>query len=742
MQKFGNVLKCAAAIAVMGASALSAAAQGAYRLTPQIEGSNGLIIKDLGNGEWEFETTGSHPVDPFFVAKTDKPVPFGTHYMLSFDGFAGQDMGKVLVFVGAKHDNAHLVEYPNLPRSEGWMNTAIDLSQAVEKPDEPFNQVRITLGAANHPGKKVRIRNLCLREPSTVERKAAEGRFDKIAQDRALSKRLDEYLDKKFDAKIRSVSYKDGKIRVRGSLPRGMKDYENIYLAEIPMWTDVTNLTKDSDIYLEPLDSGTFRKSFSRIVENKRDRLISGWAVVEEKDGRYELLSAMHYLDDDDIEPRADMPMADPRSLKGIGGCPMDHEDMEILQIATATFNLLPHTFVFTSDAPNREPYEYAGRTFYIDMNNIKGLDNDMLHAAAKNMMVSAIVLIPKGHHEPDGSWLKMVAHPDAYESAAFALPYLENEDSILAYAAAISFITERYSRPDGKYGRIHNYVIHNEINAAFFWTSAGDKTLLTYLDIYQKSMRMTQIYARLYDSHAKTLISLDHDWLRTDGDPRVYQGKHLMENLVRFSRQEGDFEWGIAFHPYAQNIFNPRVWEDPDAQLSFDTPYLTFKNLEVIDTWAKMPEHAYKKKVMREIQLTEQGVNTRNYEKESLDENAVGVGYTWKRIEPLTSITTYAYHLWGDAPEEGGLLLGLRKLPEWAYKEDPRGKKPAWFLFKDYDTPEWPKWNKFCLDYLGLQSWDDIYSDFAKQHKQVSEGGRFRYKKLSELEKERAKDN
>ena len=59
---------------------------------------------------------------------------------------------------------------------------------------------------------------------------------------------------------------------------------------------------------------------------------------------------------------------------------------------------------------------------------------------------------------------------------------------------------------------------------------------------------------------------------------------------LLDFSAAEGDFDWAIAYHPYPQNLFDPRVWADTEATFTFDTPKITYKNLEVLDAWVRQP--------------------------------------------------------------------------------------------------------------------------------------------------------
>ena len=174
-------------------------------------------------------------------------------------------------------------------------------------------------------------------------------------------------------------------------------------------------------------------------------------------------------------------------------------------------------------------------------------------------------------------------------------MPNFTDRAGVEAYAAAMNFLAERYSRPDSRFGRIHHWIMHNEVDSGFYWTTAGDKSLITYLDLYQKSLRLACLVARQYDANAKPLISLDHCWTRNP-DPRGYAARDMLDRLVDFSRQEGDFPWGIAFHPYAADLFNPRTWEDRETTFAFDTPLITFRNLEVLDAWVRQPRVAFQK--------------------------------------------------------------------------------------------------------------------------------------------------
>ncbi|MDR1156362.1 MAG: DUF5722 domain-containing protein [Bacteroidales bacterium] len=680
-------------------------------LTPRQKDYNHMTLT-YDRYEWEVSTTAN---DPYLFVDADIPVNIKTHYILSFESFNTAEMLPLLLYVGAPLNSSHIIDTYTLPRTEGWTVNAYDISATLEPPAEPFTSIRIRFG--NTAGKTVRLRNFILREPTGREKEEAEHREDRIRQDEELSARLQNYLNKSFTSSITSVrmSFAAGQIAVQGEYAGS--DLSATGLAEIPMWKDATDL--DAPASFTPLNSPAVNFSFGRTAEDGHDRLLSGWAIARQNTSggqtRYELLSAVHYADE--ITPRADLPKKIPASLKGIGGCPMDHPDMDELGIASVTFNIILDAILYRDPGQGRTPWNYAGKTWYAAVgagSHVNDIDRDVRIAREKGWMVSAILLIPVNRQGSKNSWLAQAAHPETEMSAAFSMPNFTAREGAEAYAATISFLAERYGKDEP--GRIHHWIVHNEIQAGFYWTNAGRKTVETYMNLYQKSMRTVQTLARLYDPNAKALISLDHGWNNPDDpDPRSYRGKDMLDLLVKFSRQEGDFEWGIAFHPYAQDINNPRTWQDNRAYYSFDTPFLTFKNLEVLDAWVEQASVRYQGTVPREIQFTEQGLNSPDYSEQHLKEQAAGMAYVWAKVERLRNVTAFQYHLWADAHEEGGLKLGLRKYGNDA--GDPYGKKPVWYLYQACGTSEWETVSAPYKPVVGIAGWNESYYSGTINH-------------------------
>lgn len=666
-------------------------------LTPLKEGANQVELTSLENGEWEVRTTGP---DPYFHVRVEgEGLDLVKEPVLSFEYFSLTGVGRMLVFVGSVLDIPRMVTVQGVGRREGWGAQAIDLRDTAAKPALPVKTLRLTWGES--PGLVARFRNLKVRAATAQEVELTATRGTRIQNDRALAERLRKYLSQDFPHQLSSVLADPSQIKIEGRIAGSA---EVLWLAEVPMWEDITALKQPASLHAINADGqGAFTVSVPRASVKDRDLLLSGWAVVRKTAESVIPVSALRYVEKQ--TPRADLPLMRPRSKKGLGGCEFDHEDMDKLGITSVTLNILLNHLLFTTPGQGRTPYTYAGRTWYVNEGVLAGYDRYMTTAARKKLMVSAIILLPQEREAAAGSWIKVAGHPHAEPVGLYVMPNFTTQEGVQAYAAAMNLITERYSHPDGKYGRVHHWIMHNEINSGFYWTNAGDKTDLTYLDLYQKSMRVAWLLAGQYDAHAQSLISLEHGWT-LKLDPRAYAGRALLEYLVQFSKKEGDFPWGIACHPYAEGLRNPRTWEDPGATFDFNTPFITFKNMEVLDAWARLPRVAYQGQP-REIQLTEQGLNSPDYSEKTLADQAAGMAYAWKKIESLPTVTAFQYHLWADDRSEGGLRLGLRKYRDEA--GDPLGIKPIWHLYQAIGTPEWEKASAFALPILGIKSWDEV---------------------------------
>jgi hypothetical protein len=285
-------------------------------------------------------------------------------------------------------------------------------------------------------------------------------------------------------------------------------------------------------------------------------------------------------------------------------------------------------------------------------------------------------------------------------------MPNLTTPEGVHAYRAALAFLSERYA--GGPHGRITHWILHNEIDQAFTWTNMGKQPMEIIMDHYVRSMRLAYLSARRFNPSAKVFISLTHHWNSPEGASlHRYRPREMLNRLAEYSRLEGDFEWGVAYHPYPQGLFQAATWNDTRPTFSFDSPYITPKNIEVLDAYLHRTPLLYEGKKLRTVLLSEQGFHTRDYSPEAQQLQAAALVYTWHKIRPLASIEAFHNHRWIDALDEGGLLLGLRTAPG---KGGPFGeRKSGWSLYQALDTPGEEAASAFAKKIIGVTDFSQI---------------------------------
>jgi hypothetical protein len=228
------------------------------------------------------------------------------------------------------------------------------------------------------------------------------------------------------------------------------------------------------------------------------------------------------------------------------------------------------------------------------------------------------------------------------------------------------------------------------------------------FTDDYLRAVRLAHGAVRRQSSWARIYVSLDHNWnVRDQGveDKQSFAARAFLDYFAERAREgtEGDFDWHLAFHPYPENLFEPRFWNDKTALPQDDTPKITFKNLEVLTRHFQRKEFLYKGKPRRII-LSEQGFHTPDGpDGEAIQAAAYCLAY--KNVEALDGIDAFILHRHVDHPREGGLRLGLRHYAPGA--PEPRPKKKIYHCFRFADTADWEAAFKFALPIIGIESWE-----------------------------------
>jgi hypothetical protein len=212
--------------------------------------------------------------------------------------------------------------------------------------------------------------------------------------------------------------------------------------------------------------------------------------------------------------------------------------------------------------------------------------------------------------------------------------------------------------------------------------------------------MRLAWQIGRKYCSHFRVYISLTNNWNTFNQNRlRFYTAKSCLEELAARTAAEGDFDWCVAYHPYPENLFWPDFWHDRQAEFTFSTPHVSFRNMEVVEAFLAQPQFLYKGRPRR-IVFSEQGFNSmtgplaRNSE---LDGEA-GIVLAYMKARNMKTVDMFTHHSSVDNPGEFGLNLGLIH---------HGGKpKPDYYAFMAMDTDKEPEYVEKARKRIG----DDLF--------------------------------
>lgn len=496
---------------------------------------------------------------------------------------------------------------------------------------------------------------------------------------------IKDYLAKDYPSKVTNVQVTSDKVIIKGNCG-GSGTY---LLAEITPWQDVTELEKYP--YTQDLSGGGFTVTVDRIVPNREgiryDKVFSKWAVVKVDGDRQTLDSHARYADD--VVPKKSAEAVPLRNKKGFGAGDIDlyFSDCKEMNVGSITMNVVLNDYIKGEGSG----YSYGGQNY--SLGAFKDyVDRVTRRAGEMDLVVSAIILCQTNSIFKD---------PEN-KGGNYTMPNLTTAKAFNLYAAALEHMASTHCTPGN---RISHWIMHNEVDFANEWTNMGDQPMLRYLDRYIKSMRICYNIARQYDQNASVLGSYTHCWAKADGN---YAPKKMLEATVAYSEAEGDFRWGVAYHPYPQDLTKPSFWvNDTQATYSMTTRYITFKNLEVIDAWIKQKENLYKGATKRVLFLSEQGTNSPSYSQTDLALQAAGGAWAWKKISKLDGIDAMQWHNWADNKAEGGLRIGLRTFAEGSVSN--LTPKPVWYVWKAAGTAEEDSVFDQYKATLGISDWDSI---------------------------------
>ncbi|WP_139993433.1 DUF5722 domain-containing protein [Paenibacillus paridis] len=486
-----------------------------------------------------------------------------------------------------------------------------------------------------------------------------------------------------------------------------------IMVFELPLYADVKTADYSA---MNPLDTGAateqFRMSFNA-AEAGISRIQSKFAVVlTNGDGSYVLADTAKYVTNPEIMAVHTYPYTPTKSIKG--------QDVMLLTDAErqgaqhGAINIPYNQFLTLSDHGDSSiPYEYEGKTYYFRKNVVHDFDNKIKSMTVNGMAVTGILILQRtGMDDPD-SPNKDLIHPDSTPDGTVFAPNLTNEAGVNYYKAITSFLAERYSREDKAYGRIMGFIVGNEIGNNKVWNNMGPKLMENYMEQYERTLRLTYNLVKSQSFHARVYISLDHFW--NDGHAPdamwAYANKNIVDTLGKITKDGGDYGWNVAFHPYPEDLFNPRTWADVTATDSFDTYRITFRNLQVLTNYLQQERLTFNG-LQRHVILSEQGFHSGTNTLEDQKVQAAAYAYAYYKVKSLPGIDAFILSRHVDHAGEGGLNLGMwTNLP--GHINDAGQQKLIYDVFRKIDTVDSLAATEFAKTIIGVSDWNEIIPGF-----------------------------
>lgn len=521
------------------------------------------------------------------------------------------------------------------------------------------------------------------------------------------------YLETTYPCAVTNVAVTADKVTITGQVPGDGQ----FALVDITPADDPTETTAWRA--MEPVTGQNFSMTLDRKVKYDGigyDRIFSRWAIVETTTGNSVLASHARYAD---TAPALSSPAElIPTTKKGVGaGLGQTYmEDLVELGAKNITCNMVMNWYIAKSPvyASNIE-YNYNGQKYYINGQEIASWDWHLKFYEDHGIAVSAIILITPNSVDPALS--SVFCHPDN-NGGHYTMPNMTNMESINAYAAILEYFASRYN--GSGHGRINHWIMHNEVDMGTTWTNMGTQPEMVYTNEYMKSMRLCYNIVRQYDQNASIMGSFTHNWTTTSGGN--YPTKTMLGHMVQMSGVEGDFLWGVAQHPYPQNLTRPKFWiDDTSATNDLNTKYITFKNLEVLNEWILRPENMINGTKKRKLFLSENGTNSPSYSETDLANQAAGGAWAWKKTNALPGIDAFMWHNWMDNRVEDGLRIGLHYYPD--DETNPGGKKPVWYVWQAADSPQESAVLDPYLEILGVNEWKEIFLLLETEGRELESG-------------------
>ena len=576
----------------------------------------------------------------------------------------------------------------------------------------PFGKASYMRWELSHgSGPEITIRKLRFRARTTADQ--ALYNAEKIHDEKliAYNTQVKKYLESKPALTLPDIRVSEESVTINLD---GVATTKGLFLLEMlpstdPVYMRVADKTPLSATPIPPENNNKLR--LPRYSTSTYDRVYSKWALAEKKGEFYHLLSAASYATR--IESKIKVPEPKQASKKGIllPENLQEFDKVAKMDLDYGCINFVAnHGIHYPEEGRKRniKPVIHMGRKLYLREGIFRRVEATVKFCSANNIVPIIIILFRHNNY---------FAHPKAM-AGNYVLPDFSERDIELDLIAYLDYCVQRFQVPNDPKIPAPYWIVHNEIDAHDLWANAGERYVYDYMQEYMKSFRIIYNATRKNVSYGKVFLSLTQHWNTAHGfmpghwekkggkKTESFPARKAVEISQLYSEREGDFEWGIGYHPYPKGIPWKEDWAKPAEMFSFDTPYITMMNLEVLDAFMKQDRYKFRGKKLRQIHLSEQGYQTKKGASEYEMQAAQHI-YSIKKCDRLETMIGWEPVRWTDS---GRWKIGFFTKHPTKKRMDSSGEaKPIVDIYPKMNTPEDATATDFAKKIIGISDWDEI---------------------------------
>ena len=358
------------------------------------------------------------------------------------------------------------------------------------------------------------------------------------------------------------------------------------------------------------------------------DRLYSKFVLASFDGTSYKAISEPHYITNPEAVAKNTEAFKTPLTKKGLNIEIDMLDDAFDLGVKHVTTNI-----AFSQIMGTGIDYEYDGKTYHFNKAIVEDYDRTISALSNKGMTVTVIILNDWNDSRPD------LIYPGTKKSSN-AFYYMFNAANQAGYEqtrAIAAFLADHYSGKNPDYGKVSNWIIGNEINNQQ-WNYMGPMDLTNYVKAYQKAFRVFYTAIKSTNANDRVYFSLDYNWMNEIDGKVKYGGKEIVDSFNSIANNQGQMDWGLAYHPYPCPMTEPEFWDDPQSTglftNDFNSPVINFANLNVLTDYFNQEALKAPSGNVRHIILTEQGFTSYSPTRGNIPEiQAAAYAYSYSTI-------------------------------------------------------------------------------------------------------------